>query len=317
MSLVVGLGICGVDYIGVVPYIPGADEKVQVSRIMKQGGGVTGTAIVTISRLGAKTAMVWCVGDDEDGRFVISDLEKEGVDVSHMVVAPGLKTPTSYVLVDEYSGKRTIAFYYDSMSLKHLDKVDLNWLTEARALYIDGAYEASIRAAKIAKENGIPVFCGTAEYASEYERVLKYIDVFIASVDWARSLTKRQEPVEAAKTFLKAGPKMSVVTLGDQGSICVTKEAMIKRDAFHVDVVDTTGAGDVYSGAFVYGMLRGWPLDFIVEFSNAVAAMKCRRLGGRAGIPNLTEAEVFLREHNIKLPNVNFQLYDDSLIHTR
>jgi ribokinase len=301
MSLVVGLGYCSVDYIGVVPHIPSSDEKIRMTKIMRQGGGVTGTAMVTVSRLGLKTAIVWCVGGDENGKFVISDLADEGVDISHMMVAQGLLTPVSYVLVDETSGKRTIAFYYDETLLEHIAKADLNWISEAGALYIDGVHEASIRAAMIAKENRIPVFCSTAEYASEYDRIISYVDVFIASLDWVCSITNRREPSEAARVLLRAGPKMVAVTLGDQGSLCVTKDEVIKKEAFRVNVVDTTGAGDVYSGAFVYGMLQEWPLDFVVEFSNAVAAMKCRKFGGRAGIPKLAEVRVFMREHGKSL----------------
>jgi ribokinase len=301
MSSVVGLGICGVDYIGVVPHIPSSDEKIRMVRMMKQGGGVTGTALVTMSRLGLKTAMLWCVGDDENGKFVISDLANEGVDVSHMVAVQGLITPTSYVLVDETSGKRTIAFYYDETLLDHVAKIDLDWISESRALYIDGVHEASIKATMIAKENEIPVFCSTAEYAPEYNRIIGHVDIFIASLDWARSITGRQEPIEAARAILGLGPKVAVVTLGDQGSICVTKDLVIKKEAFYVDVVDTTGAGDVYSGAFVYGMLQEWPLDYVVEFSNAVAAMKCRKLGGRAGIPKLDEVGAFMKERGRNL----------------
>ncbi len=302
MSSVVGLGICGVDYIGVVPHIPSSNEKIRMTKMMKQGGGVTGNAVVTMSRLGLKTTMIWCVGDDENGKFVMSDLADEGVDVSHMIVAQGLLTPTSYVLVDESSGKRTIAFYYDETLLDHVAKANLNWISEAGALYIDGVHEASIRAATIAKKNRIPVFCSTAEYAPEYNRIISCVDVFIASLDWARSITRRQVPLEAARILLKAGPKVVAVTLGDQGSLCVAGDTIIKKEAFRVDVVDTTGAGDVYSGAFVYGMLQEWPLDFVIEFSNAVAAMKCRKLGGRAGIPKLAEVGVFMRERGKNLP---------------
>jgi sugar/nucleoside kinase (ribokinase family) len=299
---VVGLGFCCVDHICVVPRIPGVDEKVPVLDFIKQGGGVAGTAMVTVARLGAKASIVWCVGDDENGHYVISDFEKEGVNTEHVVIVPGLITPFSWVMVDKATGKRTIAFHYNPTILKHLARMDMEWIKDARLLYIDGAHEASIKAAKIARENGIPVICGTAEYAADYKSILKLVDIFIASVDWAKLLTGKSEPAEAAREILQAGPKVVVVTIGDRGSICVTKDKIIKKPAFHVNVVDTTGAGDVYSGAFTYGLLQGWPLEFIVEFSNAVAAIKCEKLGGRAGIPNLRKVEDFLRRHGIALP---------------
>jgi len=291
-----------VDHIAVVPHIPNVDEKVPVLNLLTQGGGVAGTALVTVARLGGKASVVWCVGDDDGGHFIISDFKKEGIDTSHIAVIPGLITPSAYVLVDKVTGKRTIAYHYDPVILAHLAKLDMNWIRDARALYIDGAHEASIKAARVAKDCNVLVVCGTAEYATEYERLFKLVDVFIASIDGARSLTNKSEPIEAAKKILRAGPEIVAVTLGDKGSVCVTRGEVISEPAFRVTVVDTTGAGDVYSGAFTYGLLRDWPLAFVVRFSNAVAAIKCERLGGRSGIPNLTAVEALMKDRGTDIP---------------
>lgn len=304
MMFVVGLGYCCVDFIGLVPRIPSIDESVRMLESTKQGGGVVATAIVTLARLGVKTCFLGCVGDDDNGRFVISDLKNEGVNISKMIIVPNLRTSFSYILIDKSTGKRTIAYYYDSLLLKYLAKIDMELIKEANVLHIDGAHEASIRAAKIAKKAGVTVSCDTAGYAPDYHKILKFIDVFIPSIDMAQLLTGKMDPIEAAKKLLRAGPSIVGVTLGDQGSICVTKDRVIRKPAFKVNVMDTTGAGDIYHGAFIFGLLQEWPLDIVVEFSNAVSAIKCEKLGGRAGIPTLSQVESFLRNHGIKLPPV-------------
>ena len=90
------------------------------------------------------------------------------------------------------------------------------------------------------------------------------------------------------------GPEIVGITLGDDGCILSWENEIHREPAFVMDVVDTTGAGDVFHGAFIYGLLQDWPLTRIARFANAVAAMKCRELGGRAGIPALDEVMAFL-----------------------
>jgi sulfofructose kinase len=88
-----------------------------------------------------------------------------------------------------------------------------------------------------------------------------------------------------------------VVTLGREGCICLSANDVFRQRAFRVPVVDTTGAGDVFHGGFLYGLLRGWQLPVIVRFASAVAAIKCGQLGGRDGIPSLRQVKDFLSAH--------------------
>jgi sugar/nucleoside kinase (ribokinase family) len=92
------------------------------------------------------------------------------------------------------------------------------------------------------------------------------------------------------------GPKLVCTTQGRHGAIAISKEDVFVSDGFPVECVDTTGAGDVFHGAFIVGLLKGWPLPEILKLSNAAAALKCRFLGGRKGIPSLQEALQFLAE---------------------
>ena len=94
------------------------------------------------------------------------------------------------------------------------------------------------------------------------------------------------------------GPEIVVVTRGEHGSYTVTGETAFATAAFPVAVVDTTGAGDVFHGAYLYGLLQGWDLVTTARFAGATAALKCTRLGGRAAIPGLPEVLAFLAERS-------------------
>ena len=96
------------------------------------------------------------------------------------------------------------------------------------------------------------------------------------------------------------GPSVVLVTQGQAGSVCHSNGGTFHTPAFEVDVVDTTGAGDVFHGAFIHGLLQGWELGKAAEFASAVAAIKCRQLGGRAGIPTFEKTMEFLADRETR-----------------
>ncbi len=126
------------------------------------------------------------------------------------------------------------------------------------------------------------------------EQVFPYVDHLIVSKRFACGFTKDTDPHMACRKLMKTGCETAVVTIGEKGCICDANDRIFLSPGFGVKVVDTTGAGDVFHGAFIYGLLESWPLRKTAKFANACAAMKCRRLGGRAGIPTLNEARNFI-----------------------
>ncbi|MDE2726457.1 MAG: PfkB family carbohydrate kinase, partial [Gemmatimonadota bacterium] len=128
--------------------------------------------------------------------------------------------------------------------------------------------------------------------------LLGMTDFLIASRVFAEALTGLADPAEAADSLAGYGSPVTVVTLGEEGSYTLAGDRTFHTPAFPVEVVDTTGAGDVYHGAFIFGLLQKWGLQKIAEFASAVAAMSCTRLGGRQGIPTLGEAMSFLRDRD-------------------
>ena len=163
-----------------------------------------------------------------------------------------------------------------------------------------GGGEVATALVTLARQAGVPVVLDADVLALEGDisEVLRRTDVLIASLAFAGSFAETEDPNRAIDRLLDYGPSVVLVTLGEQGCRGQAEGQRFDCPAFPVEVVDTTGAGDVFHGAYIYGMLQQWELMKTVEFASAEAAIKCTRLGGRTGIPDLQQALRFLRERN-------------------
>ena len=292
---VVGLGCCAWDYLALVETFPASDTKTDALGFSEQGGGPTATALVTLARLGATTLFVGKVGDDTRGRLIIEQLEREGVDVSRVIVEESKSSRLSFSIVERQTGRRTIVSARGSVSALAPGDLDRKTITSGRLLHIDGhQMEAAICAARWAREAGMKVVLDAGSVRPGMEILTELADYVVASKAFALDFTAEDCIERAARRLFRPGLGAAVVTGGDRGGFCVNSEGEFSYAAFAVEVVDTTGAGDVFHGAFDYGILRGWDLGEVVRFSSAVAALKCRELGGRAGIPSLEETRRFL-----------------------
>ena len=295
---VVGLGCACLDFLGIVPQLPDQDEQVWMSDSTQQGGGMVSTALVTLSRLGVSTAFAGKVGNDTAGRVVKEEFDQFGVDSSHLIMEPGASTPVSMILVDESTGQRTIMAGGSAVTMSAAE-VPAALVAAARYLHLDNTNrQAALAAARIAREAGVSVVldADTVSPPDDLEALLRSTDYLIASRVFADELTGRTDPAEAATALAGYGSSVTVVTLGEEGSYTLAEGRSFHTPAFPVEVVDTTGAGDVYHGAFIFGLLQEWRLEKTAKFASAVAAMSCTRLGGRAGIPDLENALGFLRD---------------------
>jgi len=298
---VVGVGVCAVDYLGMIPSFPQPDTKTEMSELTMQGGGLVATALVTVSRLGGTAAYLGRVGDDAFGRFIVEEFEKEGVDTRGIALEPGGSAIFAFVVSDQQAGSRTIFWTRDRVPEIRDEDVTGELLTQGGLLHVD-VYEAkaALAAARAAKDAHMPVTMDAEAGLPGADDLVDIADVIIASEAFALEKTEREDYVCAARTLFEqqmgvSRDKVVVVTAGTRGSYCVSADGEFHQPAFRAEVVDTTGCGDVYHGAFVFGLARGWELKRCAELASAVAALKCRKLGGRAGIPDFAEAEGFLK----------------------
>jgi ribokinase len=291
---VIGVGYTALDYLGIVPHLPEENHKLEMSGFAVQGGGPTATAVVTARRLGLDAAFIGKVGDDEFGRHMISELKREEIDVSGIVVENGGGSQFAFIMVDERTAARTILWTRGSLSIFDGAEVDTSMIERARGLLIDSLEPAAaLAAAEAAQKSSIPVVIDAGTLRDGVEELLPLCDYIVASETFSKQISAGGYE-EALERLLSYGARAAVVTLGEKGCLALSGDGLLTSPGFPVDAVDTTGAGDVFHGAFIFGVLEGWDIERICIFSNAVAALKCRRLGGRSGIPDLEEAVSFL-----------------------
>ena len=293
---IIGLGFCGLDYLSLVPRIPTKD-KVEIVQSLIQGGGPAATAIFAAQRLGASTAFISALGDDDRSKYILSELADEGVDCSYIECQEGKISPYAFCWVDQDSGDRGIAWCRGTTTDLVLAANTVELMDSARVLHLDGHHtHAAFAAMKRAKEHSVQVVCDAGTMLPGIDKIMEGSDVIIASEDFSRAYTGKADPREALKALAEFPAKWVVITLGSKGSIGFDGKEVVECPAFDVDVVDTTGAGDVFHGAFIYKYLDCGNLLETIRFASAVSAIKCTEFGGRTGIPTLQTVEGFLEK---------------------
>lgn len=292
---VVGVGINVVDYLFRVPRFPQPDTKSDALAVTTQGGGLTATAMVACRRLGLRARYIGKFGSDEVGRMAREMLAAEGLDLGGSVQAADAPHRLSVVLVEEGTGHRTIVRHRDHRIWLQPEELSREAVCAGRLLHLDG-YEgaAALQTARWAREAGIPVSVDAEDSTERREELFRLADILILSHGFGQELTGKTEVTDILRGLVRLGPACVGVTMGEKGSALLHRGQFVEVPGCRVDVVDTTGAGDVFHGAFLYGLLQGWEAEDILLFANAVSALKCTRLGGRAGIPGVAEVRTFL-----------------------
>jgi ribokinase len=295
---VVGLGQACVDYLGTTPLYPPEDGKIELTDLDMLCGGPASTALVTLSRLGISTSFLGSISDDLFGKKIIDNLKNEKVDVSYLKVTPGYTSQFAFIAVTQGSGKRTILWHRGSVPHLTANDVVLSFFPKARVLHVDSLMiEASIEAARQAKELGMYVVMDAGTMRQGSKELAQLVDIIIASESFAAPLVGLEAPIETALHALRdLGPSQVVITLGVKGSIGLNDQGTFRQEAFQVKALDTTGAGDVYHGAYIYGLLQGWEMPKCMRFASAAAALKCEKIGAQTGIPDLDAIKSFTKE---------------------
>ena len=296
---VVGLGVSTVDLIALVDHYPRDDEVQIAADMVAQGGGPVSTAVVTLARLGARVAMLDVVGDDWRGELIKREFQNEGVDVNHLISVPGVMSSTSYIMVHKGTGNRSIVYYRGTTPDLAVADLPKPLIESARYLHVNGAHwESCLQAVSWAKAAGVRVSFdgGGHRYRPELRELVPLTDVCIVARQFAEAYTSQSYLHEAGSALLRCGPQVVGITDGVRGSWVWTRDGVsFHQPAYTVSpVVDTTGCGDTYHGAFLYGLLREWDLRQAAGAASAVAALTSRHLGGRTGIPTFAELKGFM-----------------------
>jgi len=296
---VVGIGGATVDHLTVVDHFPKEDEKIIPLFSSIQGGGQAANAIACVARLGLKTAMVGAVGEGVIGQYAIDTLKEEHVNTDCMVVQNGHAPALSSIIVDQKKGTRAIVADRGELEEFVIHEEAYNLIKNAKIVHSDAHFpNENMKLLKFARKHGVKVCIDAEPHTPNAKEFVNFADYLIVSRRFVEDLFYHDYE-RALKEFIENGVEVAVITLGEYGAISMKKgdvECTSIR-AYPVDgIVDTTGAGDVFHGAFLYGLLQDWDLKKNMKFATVCAGLKCTKIGGRLGMPTLVEAmEAFKR----------------------
>ena len=293
---VLGVGLNATDTVLQVAKFPAYAGKARVEEETLSPGGQVASALVACARLGLRVKYIGTVGDDERGRVQMESLRGSGIDLEHVHVRGGCANQSAYIVIDRSTGERTIFWRRDDELRLQPDEIDPAQIARTRLLLIDGHDTPAVgRAAELARGLGIPVVVDVDTIYAGFDRVLQSVDYLVASSEFPAAWTGESDAFRALALLQEQfGMKVAAMTLGAHGALARACGAYIYSPAFVVNCVDTTGAGDVFHGAFCYAVVEGMPLAQALDFSNAMAALNCMALGARGGIASVAAVRALM-----------------------
>ena len=300
---VVGLGLATLDILAQTPRLPHSNDCFPIAALEMQGGGPVATALVALSKLGANCNYLGSIAADETATQIISELHRYGIETNFCSQRDTGVSSASVILVEQSNGQRAILFQKSTARDLQPVEVPEDLIRNACALHLDGFFTpAAIHAAHIARENDVLVsFDGGAGELmwDELTELLPLVDILVVAKKFALETIGTGDVMEAGQKLLNTyNNQQVVITDGEHGSWYWDAHTHFHQPAFRVEVVDTTGAGDVFHGAYLYACLQpDWSPQYRLKFASAVAALKCTQIGGRKGIPTLAETLSFLENY--------------------
>ncbi len=292
----VGVGLNATDTLLLIDRFPAHGGKVRVLEQVTSPGGQVASALETAAKLGLATKYIGTVGDDERGRVQMDSLRATGMNLDDIEVRTECPNQSAYIVIDRETGERTVFWNRPDCLTLAPERITPDKIACARMLHIDGHDTPAVeQAARVARAHGVPVSVDVDTIYPGFDRVLPLVDYLVASAEFPARWTGERDPFRALEIIQNQhGMRVAAMTLGARGALARAGGGYHYSPGFVVDCVDTTGAGDVFHGAFCYAVLRGMTLPESLAFSNAMAALNCTRLGARGGIATAAEARALM-----------------------
>lgn len=296
----VGFGTNAVDYLIVVPEYPQFNSKIELSNYHQLAGGEIASTMAGLRRLGMKTAYVGRFGDDAAGDFGLKTLRDEGVDVTHAEQIKGAMTQVGFILIDERNGERTVIWKRDSTLGYKPDEVPLELAQKTKVFHATPHDALACAAlAREAKAHGAIISIDIDNLFDGVTEMIPLVDIFISSREFPEKLLGIKDEREALREIRRRfGCSVVGMTLGETGSLVLCEDTFIETNGYAVPggCKDTTGAGDAFRVGLIYGLLKNESVEISLKMANAVAALKCREIGARTALPNVTELEKLIEK---------------------
>lgn len=296
---VVGFGALNMDKLFRVNRIAGAGEEVFIKDFEESCGGSAANTVVGLARLGCKTGFIGKVANDREGKMLIEDFIKEGVDISGILHAKNGRSGTAMGFVDD-KGERALYVDPGVNDTIEFDEINKECAFDTHFLHLtsfigEKSFQNQKKLVELLPENVKVSFDPGELYAikglGELEAIIKRTFVLMPNQREIKLLTEAKDYRKGAEILLEKGAKIVAVKLGSKGCYVTDGKQSYQIDRFNVKVVDTTGAGDAFCVGFLYGLIKGKNLFECGKLGNFVASKCVMKIGARAGLPYLEDLE--------------------------
>jgi sulfofructose kinase len=282
----VALGQISLDRVGWVARWPSAGGKQPLEDEELLPGGQAATAALAATRLGVASAWIGAVGDDDAGRAALAPLRAAGVDLSGARTLAGVGSRQALVLCERASGERSVLERRDPGLRLAPDAVPEALIAGAGALLVDAEHpEASLRAIRIARSAGVATLCDVDRADAASRAIAAEVDFPIVSEGFAEESCSGVSARAALRRLSGPHTRMLVLTRGERGATALHGGRVLEVPALEIQAVDTTGAGDVFRGAFAAALLQGSSAHEVLAFACAAAGLACLGRGAQGALP--------------------------------
>ncbi len=292
---VVGLGENSLDRLNRILAWPAAGQKQEILESTVCPGGQVASAMLGCARLGLRSAYLGAVGADAAADCVLVPLREAGIDLSGVQRISGAATRQAQILIRDGDGERSVLAQTDPGLRVALDRLDRRSVEKARLLLVDTSdLEASLWAAGVARDAGIPVVLDADRPVDGIEKLLGRVDFPVVSESFTRAWADGDSPAAGLEKLTHWGGRLAVVTCGADGARAAFGPHRIHAPAVSREIRDTTGAGDAFHAGLIWAILKGYGAREALDAANAVASFSCAALGAQAGLPSQTQLREFL-----------------------
>ncbi len=289
---IVGIGRPRVDFLGTMRRFPELGSKAELRQFSIQGGGAAATALIALLEWDYGCRLIAKVSNDPFGQLIRGGFDLPGFDTDAFVTEPDRISPFAFVALQEgHTMERAVFQTLGNVSLLAPDELQLERIDGCAALLIDGTEpDAQIVAAQYARAHGVPVMLHVHRPVERLDELIAGSDLLISSERLTADIAPRGSVDDSLRAMVQLGPKVVVVTMGQEGSVGIEGEEIV-RQPIYADIapLERGGAGHIFFAGFVHATLEGCPLQRRLQLASAAAGLSCRHIGAWAGVPSLDE----------------------------
>lgn len=297
------IGSANLDFTVALPRLPRMGETVSAGTLLVNRGGKGANQAVAARRLGAEVRMIGCVGDDDSGGEIRRALRAQGIGVDGIATSSDAATGTALIFVDR-EGRNQIgvapgANHRLTVEMARAGEDAIGW-AEVLVSQLEVPVPVVRWALETARRHGVPTVLNPAPVQELSDELLSLVTYLTPNAGEVAALTgievrDLESGRQAAARLCERGAGTVIITLGEQGALVCDGASAVHFEAFPVEVVDTTGAGDAFNGALAVGLAAGGSLEQVIPLASAAAALTCTRRGAQDALPDRADVERFLQ----------------------